>query len=174
MKKILEVEYQKVFEDNYVVRITKIDKEIIVPNEFVDEMLKVKCEYGFTYYREDIKELSIGYGRKDDSFLVRSTDSLNNLLKLIDNINEKYKDFYGYYPKYGSEYYYIKGEYSYYSDEIFYIEEKKFKRDSLDLKNYSNFNCFTTMKEAELAIEKLKETLKDIRKEKFNGGKKDD
>lgn len=175
MGNVLEVEYEKVFEDYYVMRIKQLNKEILVPNEFIDEILKVRCSYGYSYYSEDRKELTIGYGHKDDALLIRSIDVLNEILKVIEQLNEKYKDFYGYYPKYGSEYYYIKEGYSYYNnDGLFYIEEKKFKRDSLDIKNYANFNCFTSKKEAETAIEKLKETLRNIRKEKFNGGKEND
>ena len=164
MKNILEIKYEKIFNECYAIKIIYQDNNILIPNSFLDKQLKIRCEHGSSYFNETFGEFIIGYGEKSDIFLVSSEDNLNKLLNKIKQLNEKYKDFFGYYPKNNTTYYYLR-EGNLFYDDLFIIEEKVFRRDDVDLKNYSKYNCFSTKEEAEYAIKKLSETLKNIRKE---------
>lgn len=159
---VLEIETQPVFDNWYAWRVKKQNTDVLPYGSYINRENEIIVNEAIS--RMSSKDFSIinSYvlflktGKKDDYFGIVHIDSLDILLRKIEEINELYGVKRRRKPRYGEEFYYIsldsKG-FDYFSD--FWHDERN------DNELFDNGNCFLDKKECIEKLEKIKNILKE-------------
>lgn len=155
IENVLELEYQEVF-DKVAVRIKHQNEDILKRSKFEDEEIGVRSS---SYPDFNSKNLYIrGWDYDEDNhFDIVSNEKAEEIKEKVRKINEKYGIRKRWRAKKGDKYFCMninRGEFVVYK----WVDE----RDSIDNGCYNSNNYFQTREEAEKALEKIKQLLKEM------------
>ncbi len=149
---VLEIEYEKVF-DEYAVRISKQNEDILQRGKFEDTELNVYSKYCFDLESSNLFLRGICDNKDNKSILV-CEENLEIIKTKVKLINEKYR---------------ILKRWRANKDKMYYYIDSRAKIDTLveyfdegDDARYSYGNYFKTKEDAEKKLAKIKEILKDV------------
>lgn len=152
-EKVLEVEFQDVFDDYVAWRITYQNEEVLKRGKFEDTEIKVGSTL-IPYY-DDLGILFI-WGISNDMdcrVVVSSKEEAEIIKQKVDAINEKYGIPKRWRAEIGEKYWFIDTEFS-----VCYSVEQNFIRDG---KRYKVGNYFKTEEEAQVKLDKIKPIFKE-------------
>lgn len=165
-KDVLKLEYQNVFEDMVACRVAYQNEEVLKRGEFIDEEISVYSKFHPYFYNksDNTTETNGLYIRgtmskyDDDIFLVTKEEA-EIIKNKVDKINKKYGEKLKFKPIInGTPYWYIDFE----NQEVC---GTCWCEDEADLNYHKTNNCFETAEQAEIALERVKETLKQYQEE---------
>lgn len=141
-EKVLEIEFKKLWDNNFAWKVTKQNEDILKRGEFKDDDISVRSIY-FSDFREDEEILFIkGISKNmDDKINLCTTEEKLIIERKVKAINEKYE---------------IKkrwraNKYAYYHflGNVFEIQESVEMGFLEDIERYQDGNYFRTKEEAE-------------------------
>lgn len=148
---VLEIEYIEIFDEKYVVKISKQNEEILPRNNFSDNDLDV---YSCNYFSYSNGELFLRGQNKneDDRVIIVSKEQFLDIVEKVRLINEKY----GKHKNFRAE----EDDYYFYIDDKFKITETLELFYSEDNTRYEIGNYFKTKEIAEEYVNKIKNIFK--------------
>lgn len=159
---VLDIEIKQIFDAWHAWRVRKQNTDILPYGSYIDDKNKIIVNEDISRMRSKDFGIINNYflflktDEKDNYFGIVHIDSLDKLLRKIEEINELYGIKRRRKPRYGEEFYYIsldsKG-FDYYSD--FWHDEVG------DIDLFNSDNCFLDEKECIEKLEKIKNILKE-------------
>lgn len=160
---VLDIEIKQIFDNWHAWRVKKQNTDVLPYGSYIDDKNKIIVNEAIS--RMSSKDFGIVNNyflflktdEKDDYFGIVHIDSLDMLLRKIEEINELYGVKRRRKPNYGEEFYYIytnsRGNFDYYSD---------FWNDTTgDIDMFDNNNCFLSEDECIEKLKKIKNILKE-------------
>ena len=157
---VLQIEYQKVF-DKYAVKIAYQNDNVIRRYYFSDCGVKSVSNIE---YRDDIFYIRGTDKDKDNKFILVSESELDDIIKKVANVNEKYGKTVRWRAGKREYYYHIGSEFYVYKTLECYTED--------DNKRYEFGNYFKTEKDARRVLDSMqwKELWNDVKENKLKFG----
>lgn len=157
---VLQIEYQKVF-DKYAVKIAYQNDNVIRRYYFSDCGVK---SVNNIEYRDDVFYICGIDKDKDNKFIIVSESELEDIIKKVANVNEKYGKKVRWRANKREYYYHIGSEFYIYKTLECYTED--------DNKRYEFGNYFQTEKEAQKVLDSIqwKDLWEDVKEDKLKFG----